>query len=107
MVKRKTNKSEAIRQYLAQQPEKSAADVAKALNVQPSLVYQVKAALKKQKPVRQVARKKTRKRAAHAEAKTSVDQVIAAARLIQTCGGIELARQALKAAEQVADALES
>ncbi len=46
MAKRKTNKSELIRQELAKHPEKSVQDLAKALKVDASLVYQVKSQLK-------------------------------------------------------------
>ena len=105
MAKNKTNKSEAIRQELANHPDKSATDIAKTLKVQPALVYNVKASLKAKagRPKRT-----TRKSAVSAESTNgSVQQVIAAARLIKSCGGIDAARQALKAAEQVAAALEN
>ena len=104
MAKRKTNKSEAIRQYMAKHADASASDVAKAVKVQTGLVYQVKASLKAKKSKRKTAKRKVR---TVASTDTSVDQVIAAANLITSCGSIELAQQALKAAEKVAKALES
>ena len=98
MAKRKTNKSDSIRQYMAQHLNASATDIAKALKVQPSLVYQVKASLK--------GRKKTTKRKPVATVDTGVAKVIAAANLIKMCGSPEQAHQAVKAAEKVAKALD-
>ena len=100
MAKRRTNKSEAIRQYMAQHADASASDVAKALKVQVGLVYQVKASLHAKK-----RRKKTAKRKPVATVDTGVARVIAAANLIKMCGSPEQAHQALKAAEKVAKAL--
>ena len=57
MAKKKINKSEAIRQYMAKHPDAFVTDIAKALKVQPGLVYQVKASLHAKK-----RRKKTTKR---------------------------------------------
>ena len=47
MAKRKSNKSAAVREALTADPTKSAAAIAKELRVTPSLVYNVKAAIKK------------------------------------------------------------
>ena len=99
MAKRKTNKSEAIRQYMAQHADASVSDVAKALKVQVGLVYQVKASLK--------GGKKTTKRKPAATMDTSIAKVIAALNLIKMCGSPEQAHQAVKAAEKVARALEN
>ncbi len=103
MAKRKTNKSEAIRQYMAKHQNATAAEIAKALKVQIGLVYQVKQGMAAK------AKKKAGKgrgRPVAASSDTSVNQVIAAANLIKSCGSTEQARQALKAAEKVAKALE-
>ncbi len=99
MAKRKTNKSAAIRQYMAQHADASASDVAKALKLQVGLVYQVKASLK--------GRKNTAERKPAATVDTGVARVIAAANLIKMCGSPEQAHQAVKAAEKVARALEN
>ncbi len=104
MAKRTTNKSELIRQYMAKHQNASAADIAKALKVQVGLVYQVKANLKAKKSKRKTAKRKVR---TVASTDTSITQVVAAANLIKSCGSIEQAQQALKAAEKVAKALES
>ena len=103
MARRKVNKSEQIRNYLAANPQAPAGEIAKALNVQPALVYNVKSTMKsaaagRSKPVR-------RRAAASAEANGSADHVVQAARLIQSCGGIDGAREALNAAQKVSDAL--
>ena len=108
MAKRKSNKSEAIRQYLAKHPDVSTHDVAKALNVTPALVYNVKSVLKaKRRRKKTVEMRKPSLSASTVAANGVVEQVVAAARLIQSCGGTEGARQALKAAEKVVAALEN
>ena len=104
MAKRKKNKSEAIRQYLAKHPDEPPKNIAKALQVQPALVYNVKSMMKAQ------GRGKNGKKArttVDSAANGSVDNLISAARLIQSCGSIDAAREALKAAEKVAAALEN
>jgi hypothetical protein len=105
VAKNKTNKSEAIRQELATHPEKSAIDIAKALKVKPALVYNVKASVKAK--ARRPERTRQKSAVSAESTNASVQQVIAAARLIKVCGGIDAAKQALKAAEQVAAALET
>ncbi len=106
MAKRKTNKSQAIREYLAQDPEASAATVSKAVKAPASLVYQVKAKMKAKTDGR-TTKKRGRKRAASSrvEANGSSEHVILAAKLVKACGGVAGAREALRAAEQVAAAL--
>ena len=105
MARQKASKSEAIRQYLADHPDESAQTIAKTLKVKPALVYNVKSMMRSRKNG-SVKRGRGRGRVAAASANGSVEQVIAAARLIKSCGGIEQARLALKAAEQVASALD-
>ncbi len=63
MAKAKINKSAAIRDALAASPEKSAAAIAKELNVKPALVYNVKANMKKKagKPIGKPGRKPGKK----------------------------------------------
>ena len=107
MAKRKTNKSELIRQELAKHPEKSVQDLAKAVKVDASLVYQVKSQMKAKSGGAKRSKRKRRAAVSSTAANGSVQGVIAAARLIKSCGGIDGARQALKAAEQVAAALET
>ena len=86
---------------MAQHADASASDIAKALQVQVGLVYQVKASLHAKK-----RRKKIAKRKPAATVDTNVEKVIAALNLIKLCGGTEQARQAVKAAEKVAAVLE-
>ena len=108
MARRKTNKSEAIRQYLAKHKNADTHVIVKALNVQSALVYNVKSTLKKSRMKgRQQSQEHQRALAAHkaAIANGSVNEVVAAARLIHSCGSIERAQLALNAAQKVAEAL--
>ena len=105
MAKRKTNQSESVRQYMKEHPDASAIDIAKAVKVQPGLVYSVKASLKA-KSGKKATKKTTRGGVVIAGSNGTADQIVAAARLIQSCGGVNEAKQALKAATQVAAALE-
>lgn len=106
MAKRKTNKSQAIRVYLEKDPEASAATVAKACKAKASLVYQVKAKMKSPTGGRKRKTARRGRSAAAVETNGSAEHVIAAAKLVQSCGSVAAARQALRAAEQVAAALE-
>lgn len=107
--RRKTNRSEVIRQYLAEHPDEGPSEVAQALKrhkVTPHLVSNVKSKMNKGSSPR---RKKVAKRSAPSVAPTGTDEfanVVAAAQLIKTCGGLEQAQQALKAAGKVADLLQ-
>ena len=94
MAKRKTNKSEAIRQHMAKHPKATVVETAKALNVKPGLVYQVKVA------ARNKGKRKTTKGTPVAIG-INVEVVIAAANLVKLCGSAEQAKNALKAAERV------
>ena len=108
MARRKSNKSEAIRHYLAKHKNAGTNEIVKALNVQPALVYNVKSNLKKSRVNdRESYQEEQRASAAHNAPITdgSVDEVVAAARLIHSCGSIARARLALNAAKKVADAL--
>ncbi len=107
MAKRNTNKSELIRQELAKHPEKSVQDLAKALKVDASLVYQVKSKMKAKSGSAKRSKRKRRAAVSSTAADGSVQGVIAAAKLIKSCGSIAEARQALKTAEQVVAALEN
>ncbi len=108
MARRQSTKSEAIRQYLAKHKNADTNEIVQALNVQPALVYNVKSNLKKSRVNdRRRYQEKQRASATHNApvANGSVDEVVAAARLIHSCGSIERARLALNAAKKVADAL--
>ena len=108
MARRKINKSEAIRRYLAKHPNAAADEIVKAVNVQSAHVYNVKSMLKKSRMNSpQMSQAKQRAAASHnaGVGNGSVDEVVAAARLIHSCGGIERARLALNAAKKVAEAL--
>jgi hypothetical protein len=106
--RRKTNRSEIIRQYLSEHPDEGPSQVAQALKqykVTPHLVSNVKSKMKKVSGPR---RKKVKKQAAPlvtSTAATELADVVAAAQLIKACGSLEQAQQALKAAGKVADLL--
>jgi len=112
MVKSKMNKSESIRQYMVDHKDARVPDIAKALDVQAGLVYQVKASLKSGKSGKKAAKQKVRPTAEQKVQRISTVtglgtiQVIAAANLIKSCGNADQARQAIKAAEKVAKALD-
>jgi hypothetical protein len=108
--RRKTNRSEIVRQYLSEHPDEGPSQVAQALKrykVTPHLVSNVKNKMKKDSSPR---RKKVRKRSATSVATAGADEfasVVAAAQLIKTCCGLEQAQQALKAAGKVAELVKS
>jgi hypothetical protein len=119
LAKKKTNKSQLIRDYLSSNPESSAAEIAKALNVQPALVYNVKRNLgmkgkgKRGRPPKSAAKKtQATKMASGSQSSTrngaaanDFALVLEAARFIQSCGSSERAKEALEAAEEVAAAM--
>ena len=107
--RRKTNRSELIRQYLAEHPDEGPSQVAEALKqykVNAHLVSNVK---NKMNNAGSPRGKKVATRPAPSVATAGADKfasVVAAAQLIKTCGGLEQAQQALKAAGKVADLLQ-
>ena len=104
MAKRKRRKepsqSEEIRQFMTKNPNATPNEIAKALKVKPALVYNVKSNLKKK------ARAKRGQRVAAQPGDGSTADVIAAAKLIAVCGGVDEARAALRAVELVASFLD-
>ena len=101
--KRKTNKSQQVRDYLAAHPDAGPATVAKELGVSVSLVSAIKY---KSKPgprgKRKVTRRTARGRRARSTGTHQVDPLIAAAQLLRVSGGIQEARAALDTANKVA-----
>ena len=110
--KRGVNKSQKVRDYLAEHPDAGPTAVAKALKRHGVSVALVSAIKGKSKIGRRKRRKaKAAKRSARsrkfATAGTSaVEPVVAAARLIRDCGGVAEARAALNTADKVAAALQ-
>ncbi len=108
MAKKKKSKSQAVREYLAENPKAAVADIAKSLKVSPAIVYNVKSLLKGKASGAtrgKVGRPKgtvAARRGKLSNTSPQLSNVIEAARLIQSCGGIDHAKQALDAAEQVA-----
>lgn len=113
VAKKKISKSAAVRLYMDANPDKSVAEIAKAVKVSTAIVYNVRSSLKKKSEAKAgngaVAKgRKTRlKRVATANGSSSDEfsNVLEAARLIQNCGGVERARSAIKAAEQIASTM--
>ena len=112
MAKRKTNKSQAIRDYKQAHPEAGPTEIARALgNVPPAMVSNVlsKAGISKRK--RRRGRKKGSVTPAAAAATTSrngrtFEPVILAVQLIRECGGdVAAAKSAIDAARTVAKLL--
>ena len=106
--KKKVNMSAKIREAISQNSGLSGPQIAaklKQYGVKEGLVYQVRRAMKNKSKVKKKSGKR-RGRPVAASSVTNVDQVIAAANLIKSCGSTEQARQALKAAEKVAKALD-
>lgn len=119
MAKRKVNKSAKVRDYLKDHPDAGPTEVARALKsygVTPATVSNTKARMAAGTKARMGAgRRKKRKRAgrprgtgrngAMRRTASNVDAVVAAAKLIRQCGGLDEAKAALKTADQIASAL--
>jgi hypothetical protein len=100
MAKRKINKSQKVRDYLAEHPDAGPTAVAHALKR-----YSVSAALVSSiKGKSRTGRRKKRK-ATRGSVRRRVEPVVAAARLIRVCGGIDEAKAALDAAVRIASVL--
>ncbi len=107
MAKRiKVNKTVLVQDYLAKHPNAGPAEVAKSLKehmISAAYVSSIKTRLKRgtRNKVRKLKGPSTRKLYA------SVDEnVIAAARFIKSCGGVEEAAEAFGIAQKVARALQ-
>jgi hypothetical protein len=112
MAKRKINKSEKVRDYLAEHPDAGPTDVANALKrygISVALVSAIKSKGKTGGPKRRKAkamkRRSLRGRKAPRRRTGRVEPVVAAAELIRACGGVDEAKVALDAAGQIATVL--
>jgi hypothetical protein len=110
MAKRKTNKSQAIRDYKMAHPEAGPTEISKALgNVPPAMVSNVLSKAGKSK--RKVKRGRPKVSAGAAATPTTANsqsfrQVIVAVQLMQECGGdATAAKSAIDAASAVAKLL--
>jgi hypothetical protein len=96
MARRRVNKSELVRQYLTKHPDAGPTEVAIALKnhkIPPAYVSNIKF---------QMSRRAER---ASARGAMGGDTVVAAARFIKACGGVEQARKALDTAQKVVQEL--
>ena len=111
MAKRKVNKSQKIREYVAEHPEAGPSQVARDLKqfgVTPALVSNVKA--RGDAPPRRRKKRVRRKRSLNRNGmprrrRRDIQPIVAAAELIRLCGGIEEAKSALDTAGRIASVL--
>ena len=113
MAKRKVNKSQKIRDYLAEHPGDGPTAVANALKrygVSVALVSAIKSKGKtggrKRRKAKATKRRSVRGRKGQSRRAGRVEPVVAAAELIRVCGGIDEAKAALDAAGRVASVLQ-
>lgn len=108
MAKRaKVNKSEEVRKYIGQHPDAGPTEVSEALkkfSISPAFVSNIKTKMKNGGQKRK-RRRGRRPAAAKGNSGSAAESVVAAARLIQLCGGAKEAGDAIRTAEKVADAL--
>ena len=111
-TKKKINKSEAIRKYDKQHSDSTASEVVAALakkgiKIVPTQVYNVRAKSTKKKPARKSGRPKGKRQVSSAKVSApDASALEAAASLVKQTGGVEEAREALKALERITKALE-
>jgi hypothetical protein len=107
MAKRSTNKSQAIRDALEANPDKSPSVIAdalkaKGLKVNAQYVSTIKSGMKAK---RGGARKVVRRRKPHRASSNGLGPIEAALRFITDAGGIEQAKQALATIEKIQEAI--
>jgi hypothetical protein len=102
------NKSQKVRDYLAEHPEAGPAAVAKKLGVSVSLVSAIKGsrAGTRRRQTSKVAKRSIPGRRDRSRVQSTVVPVVAAAELIRACGGVDGARAALDTAGKVAAVLQ-
>ena len=112
MAKRKINKSQKVRDYLAEHPDAGPTAVANALKrygVSVTLVSAIKSkgqtGGRKRRTAKAARRRAVRGRRTRARPTSRMEPVVAAAELIRVCGGVDEAKTALDAAGQVASVL--
>jgi len=111
MAKRKVNKTQAVRDFLAENPDATTKDVVAAMNkqritVSPNYVSTIKTNMKaKGKGKKKVAAKKKAapKKQEAADDKISLSALKEAKKLAERLGGIEQAKQAISALAQLTD----
>jgi hypothetical protein len=112
MAKRKINKSQKVRDYLAEHPDAGPTAVANALKrygVSVALVSAIKSKGKtggrKRRKAKATKRRSVRGWRAAGRRTGRAEPVVAAAELIRVCGGVDEAKAALDAAGRVASVL--
>ena len=100
MAKRKVNKSEEVRKYIAAHPDAGPSDIAKALKklkISAAYVSTIKSKMKSGS----VKKNAKRGRPPKSSSQNDMESIIAAAAFISHCGDIDTTREALAVAEQV------
>jgi hypothetical protein len=112
MARPKINKSQRVRDYLAQHPDAGPTAVARALKrfkISVALVSAIKARNSATSNKKRKAKVKSRSaggRRGRPPGSQEYAAIVAAAELIRSCGGIDEAKSALETAGRVASALE-
>jgi len=107
--KARVNKSQAIRDFLAADPDAAPKDVEAALakegiKVSSALICTVKSKVKaKGKPKKAATKKKTAAKKPPASDKIALSALLEAKKLAQQLGGIDAAKQAINALAQLTD----
>src|SRR5688572_23106337 len=106
--KRTVNKSQKVRDYLAEHPEAGPTEVARALKqfkVSVALVSAIKGKSKagrRKKRKAKAAKRSVRGRKGASRWPSGIEPLIAAAELIRACGGVDEAKAALDTAGKIA-----
>jgi hypothetical protein len=109
--KRRVNKSQKVRDYLAEHPEAGPTDVATALKqykVSPALVSSIKGKSGTKRPKRRKARaakRAIRGRRGRPRGTSQVEPIVAAAELIRISGGLDEAKAVVETAGRIASVL--
>ena len=112
MAKRKINKSQKVRDYLAEHPDAGPTEVATALKrygVSVALVSSIKGKSqtggRKKRKAKASRRRSVGGRRGQSRRAGRVEPIIAAAELIRVCGGVDEAKTAVDATGRVASVL--
>lgn len=109
--KKGVNQSQRVRDYMGEHPEAKAGEIAEALGVPASLVYNVRSNASKGGGKAKVKKRgRPRKSSVASSSKavsngTQLDAIRQAAELVKSCGSIEKAREVLDTVEAVTRAV--
>jgi len=104
------NKSQAVRDYLSENPDATASKIIpelakRGINVSPALVSQIKQRLKKSgnptAPEKRAGAKKTMRNESRSGSDLTADKLVEAKKLVEELGGLDQARGALSFLEEL------